>query len=93
MRPIPKRFLGKPTGPIQQAVGRVLDVSGAALFFNKDERWVRRRIDRKLIPCRKFAGRWIFLRSELEALIDGLQGTSLAEAKKNLDLRTGEGQR
>jgi hypothetical protein len=66
---------------------KLLDVTGAALFLGRDERWIRRRLSRGLLPYRRFAGRIVFLRTELEQFITNLPGVSLDEAKKNLDLR------
>ena len=90
-RPIPQRYLttAKTPGPVQQAVGRMLDVAGAAAFLGFSERWVRRRVSRRLLPYRKLCGRIFFVRSELEAFILDLPGTSVGEAKANLAIRSG----
>ena len=85
-RPTPK---AKPAGPIQQAAGRMLDVAGAATFLGKDERWIRRRVSCGLLPYRKFSGRIIFIRHELETFLSDFPGVSVCEAKANLDLRSG----
>jgi excisionase family DNA binding protein len=70
--------------PIQ--AGRMLTVKEAAIFLGVSERWIRRRIARRLLPHRRLSG-IVFLRSELEQFIETLPGVSVAEAKKNLDLR------
>jgi len=89
MKSIRRNLNAKPTGTIQP---KMLDVAGAAAFLGTSDRWIRRRISRGLLPYRKFAGRYVFLRIELEAFITTLPGVSLDEAKANLRIRTG-GQR
>ena len=82
--------------PLTQASGspahqRILYVSEAAIFCGCSEKSLRRRVERQLVPFRRWNGRICFLRSELEEFFTTtLPGVSLAEAKANLALRTGE---
>lgn len=76
--------------PIPQAGGRLLNVKEAATFLGTDPRWIRRRVDRRLLPYRKLCGRIFFLRSELEDFITSLPGISVEQARENLALRNGD---
>lgn len=51
-----RNLTAKPTGPIQLAVGRMLDVKQAAALLGTSERWIRRRISRRLLPYRRIWG-------------------------------------
>lgn len=94
MRPISRRYTGKPPSPRGPQVPALLTVESAAEFFGVNERWIRLRIARRLLPARRFGGRIVFLRNELEQFLADLPGISAIEAKRNLDLRNGdEGQR
>lgn len=90
MRHYPFKRVSPKRGPVQQAVGRVLDMAGAALFLGQNERWVRLRVSRQLLPHRKFCGRYIFLRAELEQFLTDLPGVNVDEAKRNLRIRNGD---
>jgi Helix-turn-helix domain len=91
MRHYPFKRASKPRGPVQQAVGRMLNVQQAAELLGTSERWVRRRTSRGLLPYRKLCGRIFFLRAELEAFVNDLPGITLSEAKENLSIRNGDG--
>ena len=69
--------------------GALLDVSKAATFLGVSEGVVRARVDRRLLPYRRFGGRIVFLKTELELFLTSLPGCSLKEAKENLDIRGG----
>ncbi len=70
--------------------GAVLDVRGASQFMNQTERATRGQIARGLLPHRRLGGKIVFIRSELQEFVMNLPGTSLAEARENLRLRSGE---
>jgi hypothetical protein len=83
----PQRKPGWGTGK-RRFNGEVLDVAGAAEFLGGTPDFVRSRVSRGLLPHRRWGGRVIFLRSELEKfLIETLPGVSLAQAKQNLESR------
>ena len=73
--------------------GLLLDVRGAAALLGTTERALRARVSRRVVPFRKFSGRIVFLRTELEQFLTNLPGCSLDEARENLALRSGEGVR
>lgn len=87
-RPSPTQAL-RPKQNILDAV-ELLYISDAASYFNCSQKAIRRRVERKILPYRRLGGRICFLRSELQAFIENLPGTSLAEAQANLTLRSGE---
>jgi hypothetical protein len=84
----PKRQQGWGTGK-RQFNGAVLDVhTTAQIWFGGSEDLVRARVARGLIPFRKFGGRIIFLRHELEEFFaNSLPGVTLDEARANLEAR------
>ena len=66
---------------------RVLYVDGAAQLLGQTSKAIRARVARRTVPFRKFQGRVIFLRDELEALVRALPGCSLEEATANVVMR------
>ena len=70
--------------------GALLDVTAAAVLLGMSERAIRARISRRTLPYRKFSGRIVFVRSELEMFVQDLPGVSLIEAKENLAMRQSE---
>jgi hypothetical protein len=70
--------------------GVLLDVAAAATLLGTTERAIRARVSRRLLPYRKFSGRVVFVRSELEQFIAALPGVTLEEARLNLMMRAGE---
>lgn len=68
--------------------GVVLDVSTAACFTGMSEKTVRARVARRCLPFRRFGGRIVFLRSELEQFLHGLPGCDLKEAVENTEARS-----
>lgn len=68
--------------------GQLLDVAAASELLGCSERALRARIARRLIPYRRFSGRIVFVRSELEAFLMNLPGVTLAEAQNNLVMRS-----
>jgi hypothetical protein len=84
----PKRKAGFGIGK-RRINGEILDVSAAAQqWFGGSEDLVRSRVARGQIPYRKFGGRIIFLRHELEEFFsDSLPGITLSQARENLSAR------
>lgn len=78
----PKKKPGQGLGP-RTIAGAALDVRGGSHFLGWSEKRTRRLIERKLIPFRRLGGRIVFLRSELEAWLQSLDGCSLDEAQAN----------
>jgi Helix-turn-helix domain len=71
---------------------QILHVKNAALLLQKSEKAVYQDVARKRIPFRKFGGRVIFLKDELEKFLMDLPGVTLEEARENLAARNGEAQ-
>lgn len=69
--------------------GAMLDVSAASQFTGMSEKTIRARIARRCLPFRRFGGRIVFLRSELEKFLQGLPGCDLNEAVANIEARNG----
>ena len=63
-----------------QSDGILMDVAAGAAFLGISERALRARIARRQIPFRRFHGRVVLVRSELEAFINRLRGCSLDDA-------------
>jgi hypothetical protein len=67
--------------------GELLDIAAASQLLGCSEKTLRSRVSRRLVPFRKFSGRVVFRRSELEQFIEDLPGCSLEEAQNNLGTR------
>ena len=68
--------------------GEVMDVHSTAQdFFGGSEATVWSRKRRGMIPFRKYGGRVVFLRSELEQFFAQLPGVSVDEAIENIEAR------
>lgn len=68
--------------------GEVMDVHACARdYFKGSEATVWSRKRRGLLPYRKYGGRIIFLRSELEQFFAQLPGVSVDEAIENIEAR------
>jgi hypothetical protein len=67
--------------------GAVLDVRCGSLFLGWSEKRTRGLIERRLVPFKRMGGRIVFLRSELEAWVQSLDGCTLDEAKTNQAMR------
>jgi hypothetical protein len=61
----------------RQFNGELLDITAAGLLLECSENTLRARVARRLVPFRKFSGRIVFRRVELERLIANLPGCSL----------------
>jgi hypothetical protein len=73
----------------RRLAGEVLDVAATAAFLGATEDFVRSRARRGLLPWRRWAGRVVFLRSELSSFLSGLEGVSAEQARANLHAREG----
>lgn len=67
--------------------GQLLDVRAAAKLLGTSEKTIRARVSRRLLPFRKFSGRVVFRRSELEQFLQDMPGCLPEEAKRNLEAR------
>jgi hypothetical protein len=89
MRNPPRKQSGQKTGA-RRFSGQMLDVRGAASLFGTSEKTIRSRAASHLIPFRRFGGRLIFLRNELELFLESLPGIGVDEARANGEARRGE---
>jgi hypothetical protein len=86
----PKKQQGQCKGR-RRLAGEILDAAAAAELYGGSERLWYSRAARGIVPFRKWGGRLVFLRNELEAFFaDNLPGVSLEEAKANIAARRGE---
>ena len=67
--------------------GAILDIKGTAAFLGCTEETVRARIERQLLPHRRWGGRVICVRADLEEFLRQLEGVSVDEAVANLKTR------
>jgi excisionase family DNA binding protein len=77
----PKRKLGQARGP-RILNGAAMDVKTAASELGANEKFLRGKIERKEIPFRKWGGRIVILRADLERYLNNLPGVSTEEALK-----------
>jgi hypothetical protein len=63
--------------------GQLLDIATASQLLGCSERSLRARVAQRLVPFRKFSGRVVFRRAELEQL----PGVTVAQAQANLAAR------
>lgn len=83
----PKRQKGQGEGP-RRVTGEILDVHTAAAFLGISEKATRARVNQGLLPFRKWGGKIIFVKSEIEKfIIATLPGTNLEQARANLAAR------
>lgn len=68
----------------------MLDVRTAAAELGVSEKTIRTRAARRLLPFRRFGGRLLFLRDELDQFFRALDGCDLDEARRNLARRAEE---
>lgn len=69
--------------------GALLDVKSAAEFLGGNERWLRRLLERGVVPCKKLGRTIVFKRSELDEFIDELPGVSPRQARLNAKKKKG----
>jgi hypothetical protein len=65
----------------------MLSVGVAASFIGESEKTIYGQVARRLIPFRRCGGRIVFLRHELEAWMNALEGCPLEEALANVKER------
>jgi len=82
----PKKQVGQGLGP-RTINGAAMDLRNAAAFWGGSEKQTRALVERQLIPFRRFGGRIIFIRSEIESWLMNLDGCDLMEAKANQEAR------
>lgn len=63
--------------------GALMDLKSAAEFLGGSERWLRRLLETGSVPHRKLNRNIYFLRSELEAFVEDLEGVTLRQARYN----------
>lgn len=68
--------------------GMLLDVKSAAEFLGGSERWLRRLLERGLVPCKRIGRNVFFKKHELEEFIDDLPGVSPRQARFNSKKKT-----
>jgi predicted DNA-binding transcriptional regulator AlpA len=85
----PKRQPGQGKGP-RELAGALLDVRGVAELLGVTEKAIRCRAAQRLLPCRRWGGRVVFLRSEIEAFFAALPGVSIEEARQEQATRRAE---
>jgi len=70
-------------------VSDVLDVHGAAELLGCTPKAIRKRVERRMIPFKKWGGRICFVRTELDSFISSLPGCDLDEAVHNEEAKRG----
>jgi hypothetical protein len=88
-KPPPKKQPGQGLGPRTMA-GSVLDLRSASHNYGGTEKQWRAGVARRVIPFRRFGGRIVFLKHELDEFFSALPGVTLSEARANMAERTGE---
>ena len=68
--------------------GALLDVRQAATYLGGNERWLRRLLERGLVPHKRIGRNVFFKRTELEQFVDELEGVSLRQARFNAKKKT-----
>ena len=87
-KPPPHKQPGQAKGPRTINGPEIMDVHACARdYFKGSEATVWSRKRRGLLPYRKYGGRIIFLRSELEQFFAQLPGVSVDEAIENIEAR------
>ena len=75
--------------PLFPIGSQVLDILSAAELLGMPPKAVRKRVERRMIPFRKWGGRICFVRVELESFIAALPGCTLEEAQNNEEAKRG----
>jgi Helix-turn-helix domain len=84
----PKKQNGQGLGP-RRIDGAVLDVRTAATFLGVSEKTLRGQVERRLIPFRRWNGRIVLVRQELEEFVMTLDGCTVEEVQENMRIRQG----
>jgi hypothetical protein len=75
----PKKRKGGALGP-RRLDGALLDVSSAARWLGCTEATLRARVARHQVPHRRWHGRLVFVKTELERFVLALDGVGVQEA-------------
>jgi hypothetical protein len=76
----PKKLKGQGRGP-RKFAGTILDVKTVAELYGGSEKFWRGRVANRSVPFRKWRGRIIFIRAELDAFFStSLPGLTLERA-------------
>ncbi len=86
MRKLPRKPAGTKTGR-RRIAGAVLDVAGAAELLGVSEKVIRARTARMLLPHRRWGGRLIFMKGELEEFFNTLPGRCMREVLEIAEAR------
>ncbi|MGC4098227.1 MAG: helix-turn-helix domain-containing protein [Nitrospira sp.] len=71
--------------------GALLDVKSAAEFLGGSERWLRRLVERGVVPHRRIGRNLYFKRNELEQFVEDLEGITPRQARFNGKRKTAGG--
>lgn len=71
--------------------GALLDLKSAAAYLSGNERWLRRLLERGLVPCKRIGRHIFFKRCELDQFVDDLPGISPQQARFNAKKKTAPG--
>ena len=82
----PKKKPGMGTGP-RVIRGTILDVRNASQNYGFTEKQFRGGVARGVIPHRRYGGRIIFLKEELDRFFLALPGVTLDQARENRAMR------
>ena len=82
----PKKKKGQARGA-RTLDGAVMDVVHCGKYLGGSRGFVRARAERGLLPHRKWGGRLVFLRHEIDEFLDALDGVSVVEALENVEQR------
>jgi excisionase family DNA binding protein len=63
--------------------GALLDLRTAAAYLGGNERWLRRLLERGVVPCRRIGRNVFFKKAELEEFVNDLPGISPRQARFN----------
>jgi len=84
----PRKRLGQGRGR-RKLDGEVMDITAVSTHYGGTPKLWRSRVARRLVPFRRWGGRILFLRKELdEFFAEGLEGCTLAEARSELKRRS-----
>jgi len=68
--------------------GALLGVPEAAAYLGGSERWLRRLLDRGIVPCKRIGRNIYFKREWLDEFIDDLPGITPRQARINANKKT-----
>ena len=79
----PRKRSGQGVGP-RTIDGAIMDLRHGAVFFGETQKMLRAQVARGTVPHRRFGGRIIFIRAELEEFLKQLDGCSVRDAIGNI---------